>query len=107
MQAEAVAAFERTGGAAAELTGFAADAVSLAQGRRPEMWDPERPATLHEPAQTPGAIAANLAHVVAHAAGREAVAASGSDDAYDSGFAAERAWQLGWLGERLGIRTDG
>lgn len=107
LQAEAVAAFDRAGGAAAELTGFAADAVSLARGRRPEMWDAGRPATLREPAQTPGAIAANLAHVVAHAAGREAVAASGSDDAYDGGYAAERVWQLAWLAERLGIPSDG
>ncbi|MBA3475664.1 MAG: hypothetical protein H0T10_02795 [Actinobacteria bacterium] len=106
LRAGAVAAFERSDGAAAELTGFAADAVSLAQGLRPEMWDAERPATLREPVQTPGAIAANLAFVVAHAAGREAVAAGGSETAYDAGFAAEREWQLGWLSERLGIRTD-
>jgi len=103
MRAGAVSAFERSDGAAAELTGFAADAVSLAQGRRPEMWDPERPSTLREPVQTPGAIAANLAFVVAHAAGREAVAAGGSEAAYDAGFEAERDWQLGWLSERLGI----
>jgi len=107
MQAGAVAAFQRSDGAAAELTGFAADAVSLAQGRRPEMWDSERPATLREPVQTPGAIAANLAFVVAHAAGRESVAAAGSEAAYEDGFAAERKWQLDWLAERLGIRTDG
>lgn len=106
LQAGAVAAFERSDGAAAELTGFAADAVSLAQGRRPEMWDAERPATLREPVQTPGAIAANLAFVVAHAAGREAVAVGRSEAAYDAGFAAEREWQLGWLSERLGIRSD-
>ncbi len=107
LQAGAVAAFERSDGAAAELTGFAADAVSLAQGRRPEMWDPERPATLREPVQTPGAIAANLAFVVAHAAGRESVAAAGSEAAYEDGFAVERKWQLDWLAERLGIRPDG
>ena len=106
LQAGAVAAFAQSDGAAAELTGFAADAVSLAQGRRPEMWDPERPATLREPVQTPGAIAANLAFVVAHAAGREAVAAGGSEAAYDAGFEAERTWQLGWLSERLGLVDD-
>lgn len=104
LQAGAASAFERAEGAAAELSGFAADAVSLALGRRPEMWDAERPVTLAAPAPTPGAIAANLAFVVAHAAGREAVAASGSDAAYDEGFAAERAWQLAWLTGRLGIR---
>jgi len=107
MRAGATAASERSDGAAAELTGFAADAVSLAQGFRPEMWDPEGPAALQEPTQTPGAIAANLAFVVAHAAGREGVAAAGSEAAYDDAFAAERSWQLGWLAERLGIRTDG
>lgn len=103
LQAGAVSAFERAQGAAAELSGFAADAVSLAKGRRPEMWDAESPVSLREPAPTPGAIAANLAFVVAHAAGREAVAASGSEAAYADGFAAERAWQLAWLSNRLGI----
>lgn len=107
LQSSAAAVFERSHGAAAELTGFAADAVSLAQGRRPEMWDVDRPATLREPAPTPGAIAANLGFVVAHAAGREAVAAAGTEAAYQEGFEAERRWQLGWLVERLGIRADG
>lgn len=107
MQSEAVSAFERSDGAAAELSAFAADAVSLARGLRPEMWDAERPATLREPAQTPGAIAANLGFVVAHAAGRESVAAAGSEAAYKDGFAAERRRQLGWLVARLGIRADG
>ncbi len=106
LQAGAVAAFAQSDGAAAELTAFAADVVSLAQGRRPEMWDPERPVTLREPVQTPGAIAANLAFVVAHAAGREAVAAAGSEAAYEEGFAAEREWQLAWLTDRLGLETD-
>ena len=107
LQAGAVSALERSDGAAAELSGLAADAVSLAQGRRPEMWDPAEPAVLSEPLETPGAIAANLGFVVAHAAGREAVAATGSEAAYGGGLAAERQWQLGWLVERLGIRTDG
>lgn len=107
LQAGAVSAFERAGGAAAELSGFTADAVSLAQGHRPEMWDADASASLREPTQTPGAIAANLAFVIAHAAGREAVAAAGSETAYDDGFGAEREWQLGWLAARLGIRTDG
>lgn len=107
LQARAVSAFERSHGAAAELSGFTADAVSLAQGRRPEMWDPDEPAILSEPIQTPGAIAANLGFVVAHMAGREAVAAAGSEAAYGGGLAAERQGQLGWLTERLGIRTEG
>jgi len=103
LQAGAVSAYERSSGSAAELSGFAADAVALAAGRRPEMWDTARPSTLREPVQTPGAIAANLAFVVAHAAGREAVAAASSEAAYDAGFRAEREWQLGWLSERLGL----
>lgn len=102
VQARAVSAFERSDGAAAELSALAADAVSLARGRRPETWG-ESPVALEDPVPTAGAVAANLGHVVAHAAGREAVAASGSDAAYSDGFAAERAWQLGWLSDRLGI----
>jgi hypothetical protein len=105
VQTAAVAAFEHSDGAAAELSGFAADAVSLARGRRPEMWDVEGHPGLREPEQTPGAIAANLAFVVAHAAGREAVAA-GSEADYGRGFEAERECQLAWLTERLGLRTD-
>ena len=105
MQTAAVAAFEQSDGAAAELSGFAADAVSLVQGRRPERWDAGTHPGLHEPEQTPGAIAANIAFVVAHAAGREAVDAGGEAD-YPHGFEAEREWQLAWLTERLGLRTD-
>jgi hypothetical protein len=47
--------------------------------------------------QSPGAVAANAGFVVAHAAGRAAVAAAGSEDAYDGGVAAERARQLVWF----------
>lgn len=104
MQSAAVTAVERSDGAAAELSGFAADAVSLAQGRRPESWDADVHPGLHEPEQTPGAIAANLAFVVAHTAGREAVAA-GTEADYGRGFEAEREWQLAWFTERLGLRT--
>jgi len=104
MQTAAVAAVEQSDGAAAELSGFAADAVSLAQGRRPETWDTSEHPGLHEPAQTPGAIAANLAFVVAHTAGREAVDAGAEAD-YARGFEAEREWQLAWLTERLGLRA--
>ena len=102
VQASAVAAFEGSDGAAAELSAFAADVVSLAEGQRPEMWS-EQPVVLEEPIVTAGAIAANVAFVVAHAAGRAAVAATGSESAYDDGFAAERAWQLDWLVGRLGL----
>lgn len=105
VQAGAAAAFEHSDGAAAELSAFAADAVSLARGRRPEMWG-EHPVSLEEPVVTAGAIAANVAFVVAHAAGRAAVAATGSESAYDEGFTAERAWQLDWLTGRLGLRVQ-
>ncbi len=105
VQSSAAAAFERSDGAAAELSAFAADAVSLAQGRRPEMWSEHRLA-LEKPVVTAGAIAANVAFIVAHAAARAAVAATGSASAYDDGFAAERAWQLDWLTGRLGLTVE-
>lgn len=91
----------------AELTGFAADAVALAEGRRPEMWGADEPKLVRVAEQTPGAVAANLGYVTAHAAGRDAVAAAGSEDAYPDGVAAERAWQLGWLSERCGLGAPG
>lgn len=102
MQAAAVRAHQATEGDAAELAGYAADTVALAEGRRPEMWGATEP-VLSRSAPTGGAIAANLAHVVAHAAGRDAVAATGREDAYADGFAAERARQLEWLRDRCGI----
>jgi hypothetical protein len=105
MQTAAVEAFGRAHGGGAELSGFAADAVSLAQGRRPEMWQVEGPPRLREPEQTPGAIAANLAFCVAHTAGREAVLA-GAEGGYQRGFEAEREWQLAWLTERLDLRSS-
>lgn len=105
VQSGAASAFDRSDGAAAELSAFAADAVSLAHGQRPEMWD-DHPVAVEDHAPTAGAIAANLGYVVAHAAGRAAVASAGSEAAYDEGFAAERAWQLAWLSDRLGIPLD-
>jgi hypothetical protein len=104
MQAVAVDAVENTNGPAAELTTFAADAVSLTQGRRPEMWDADAHPRLHEPEATPGAIAANLAYVVADAAGRDAAAAGTAAD-YGAGFDAERDWQLAWLTAQLELRA--
>ena len=75
---------------------FAADIDALAQGLRPEEYglqpDPNG-------ASRPAAIAANVAFVAAHAAG------SVSPDGHDAGFAAERAWQLDWLEQRLGLET--
>jgi hypothetical protein len=105
MQTAAVEAFGRADDRGAELSGFAADVVSLAHGRRPEMWQVENPPRLREPEQTPGAIAANLAFSVAHTAGREAVL-SGAEGGYQRGFEAEREWQLAWLTERLDLRSS-
>ena len=102
VQASAAAAVDRSAGAAQEVSALAADVVSLARGRRPEAWRAP-PVALEEPIVSAGAIAANVAFVVAHAAGRAAVADAGSEAAYDDGFAAERAWQLDWLADRIGL----
>ena len=101
VQASAAAAATRNDGPAAELSAFAADAVSLARGRRPAAWDGETASAISEPLPPPAAIAANLAFVVADIAGREALAAEGTEGAYDAAYAAERRWQLAWLDERL------
>lgn len=90
---------EEPAAAPAQATAFAADAVALVHGRRPEMWD-EMPGL---PAQSPSATAANLGFVVAHTAGSAATERSGDPAAYQAGFDAERAWQLDWLTERLGL----
>lgn len=100
VQRESVAIAVRAKGEPAQAVAFAADAVSLLDGRRPEMWqrrpEPERP-------QSPSATAANLGFVVAHAAGREAADDSAAPDAYEHGFASERQWQVEWLRSRLGL----
>jgi hypothetical protein len=80
----------RARGAAASL---AADAAALAQGRRPE-------GSEADVRQHPAATAANVAFVVAHAAG---IDARRGGDLYEAGFAAERTWQAAWLGKRLGL----
>ena len=90
----------------ATAAAFAADAVALARGQRPETWDLAVALAEPAPVQTPAATAANLAFVVAHAAGLDAVAEGGDEAAYASGFATERAWQLGWLTEKLGLTDD-
>ncbi len=90
-------------GAAAVASAFAADAAALAHGRRPDTW--ELGVALAEPApqQPPAATAANLAYVVAHVAGLDLVGETGDESAYASGFAAERARQVKWLVETLGL----
>ena len=78
-----------------EVVAFAADMVSLVGGSRPDTWGP--PSTEASAVQSPGAVAANAGFVAAHAVGRAAVAAAGTEDAYGGGFAAERARQLAWF----------
>lgn len=90
---------EEPAGAPAQAAAFAADAVALVQGRRPEMWE-EVPGL---PPQSPSATAANLGFVVAHAAGSAAAERSLDPAAYQAAFDNERAWQIDWLTERLGL----
>jgi hypothetical protein len=75
----------------ARACAFAADAAALLRAERPDVWPPSSRLALH-----PSAVAANLAFVVAHAAG-----ATSPD--YARGYADERAWQAAWLADRLGI----
>jgi hypothetical protein len=90
----------------AEIAGLvlmAADTTAMAEGLRLEAREPELRSHLEAVAgsgPTHGAVAANVAFVVAgstaalHPAGHEA------------GFAAERAWQLEHLVERLGLAAS-
>ena len=101
MQILAALASRRPEASSAIAAGFAADAVALARGQRPDTWDLAVALAEPAPAQTPAATAANLTFVLAHVAGLDAVAETGDEAAYASGFAAERAWQVRWLTERL------
>jgi hypothetical protein len=79
---------------------MAADTTALAEGRRLEAREPQLRSHLEAVAAggaTPGAVAANVAFVVAHST------ASLHPDGYEAGFAAERAWQLERLVEPLGL----
>lgn len=87
--------------AVSEVVAFAADMVSLVSGGRPDTWG--EPVSSLPAVQTPGAVAANAAFVTAHAAGRAAVAAASDETSYGAGFSSERAWQLAWLRENLGL----
>ena len=85
-----------------ELAGLvlmAADTTALAEGRRLEARAPQLRSHLEAvagSAPTPGAVAANVAFVVAHST------ASLHPEGYEAGFPAERAWQLERLIERVG-----
>jgi hypothetical protein len=85
----------------ADPLGFAADAVTMSRGSMP---DTALLAELAPP--TTAAIAANVAFTAARAAGR-AHELAGGFGGFDGGYAAERAWQLGWLRDRLGIAGPG
>jgi hypothetical protein len=90
----------------AELGGLvlmAADTTALAEGRRLEPRVPELRSHLEAVAAgeaTHGAVAANVAFIVAHAT------AGLHPEGYDAGFAEERAWQLERLVEPLGLAVS-
>ena len=90
----------RVGGFAANALAFVADAVELARGGRPEHYGEHPGASV---APTPGAIAANLGFVVAHAAGCATAEAAGDPAAYDEGFDAERNRQRAWLAQAFSL----
>jgi hypothetical protein len=99
LQARAARHAAETRGFGAQACAYAADAVELARGGRPEAYARE---TL-DVAVGAGAIAANLAFVSAVAAAAIAADAAGDSDAFQSGFEAERLWQRGWLLARVGL----
>ncbi len=87
----------------AEIAGLvlmAADTTALAEGRPLEAREPRLRSHLEAVAAgaaTHGAVAANVAFVVAHST------ASLHPAGYETGLAAERAWQLDRLVERVGL----
>jgi hypothetical protein len=99
LEARAAAAAASRKGFAAIALGYAADAVVLSRGERPEHYGahPALPAV----SPTPGAIAANLGFVAAHAVGCANADATGDKPAYETGFTAERERQRAWLLQRL------
>ena len=80
---------------------YAADAVALARGQRPETWDLAVALAEPAPAQTPAATAANLGFVVAHMAARSSRGRERRPVGVCERLRRERAWQLEWLTERL------
>jgi hypothetical protein len=104
LQASAAAGAREAEGFSADALAFVADAVELSQGGRPERYREHPGASI---APTPGAIASNLAFVVAHAAGCAAADEARDPDAYDKGFAAERDRQRAWLAARLRLESQG
>jgi hypothetical protein len=90
----------------AEIAGLvlmAADTTALAEGRQLEDREPQLRSHLEAVAAgdaTHGAIAANVAFIVAHST------AGLHPEGYEAGFAAERAWQLERLVDRLGLAVS-
>lgn len=99
LQARAAQHAVATRGFPAQACAYAADAVELARGGRPEAYTGET----RDVGSAPAAIAANLAFVSAVAAGAIAADAADDPEAFTTGFEAERAWQRGWLLARLGV----
>ena len=81
-----------------DVVAFAADAVSLLAGDRPDRW---RDGSGGGVPQAPSATAANLGFVVAHA-----IAQIPNADSYERAFAEERDWQVRWLVARLGLTVQ-
>jgi hypothetical protein len=82
---------------------MAADTTALAEGRRLEAREPQLRSHIEAVADggaTHGALAANVAFIVAHST------AGLHPDGYEAGFAAERAWQRERLVERLGLAVS-
>jgi hypothetical protein len=90
----------------AEIAGLvlmAADTTALAEGRRLEAREPQLRSHLEAVSAgdaTHGAVAANVAFIVANST------ASLHPAGYEAGFAAERAWQLERLVETLGLAVS-
>ena len=90
----------------AEIGGLvlmAADTTALAEGRHLEAREPQLRSHLEAVADggaTHGANAANVAFVIANST------AGLHPEGYEAGFAAERAWQLERLVERLGLAVS-
>jgi hypothetical protein len=87
----------------AGLVLMAADTTALAEGRRLEAREPQLRSHIEAVADggaTHGALAANVAFIVAHST------AGLHPEGYEAGFALERAWQLERLVERLGLAVS-
>lgn len=75
-----------------------ADVISLAAGARPDSGGAPHP----DAAPSQAAVAANVGCVVART-----LAATDEENDYATAFAAERAWQLQWLADRLDLGDPG